>query len=217
LWVDHERSADGGLVGGSPRNHQTTIEGLYAVGDSAALYHGCCRLGGNGLLAALFGARIGARALVSYLEGARRAAEPSAAALADAKKRYKRLCRRKQGDFSAAEIHDRLRVTMETALGLRPPGDEDDLDALCDAGADAGPGDASTRANRGAPAVRDLERMLLFARACAASRGERERDDAPRALKVHVSEDDGEIALTVDAIDVEDMPAEPRRYAEAAP
>ena len=40
------------------------IEGLYAVGDVQQRYHGSCRLGGNGLLAELYGAHLCAEALV---------------------------------------------------------------------------------------------------------------------------------------------------------
>ena len=33
LWADYEKSADGGLNPTSPRNHQTNIPGLYAIGE----------------------------------------------------------------------------------------------------------------------------------------------------------------------------------------
>ena len=36
-------------------NHETNIEGLYAVGECASIYHGANRLGGNSLLAAFYG------------------------------------------------------------------------------------------------------------------------------------------------------------------
>ena len=50
LWVDYERTADGGLRSGSPRNQQTNIPGLYAIGECDYQYHGANRLGANSLL-----------------------------------------------------------------------------------------------------------------------------------------------------------------------
>jgi succinate dehydrogenase / fumarate reductase, flavoprotein subunit len=54
LWADYERTADGGLVPGSPRNHQTNIPGLYAMGECDYQYHGANRLGANSLLSCIF-------------------------------------------------------------------------------------------------------------------------------------------------------------------
>lgn len=54
LWCDYERSADGGLVEGSVRNHQTAIPGLYAIGECDYQYHGANRLGANSLLSCIF-------------------------------------------------------------------------------------------------------------------------------------------------------------------
>lgn len=41
-------------------NHETSIDHLYAVGECASMYHGANRLGGNSLLAALYGGRVAA-------------------------------------------------------------------------------------------------------------------------------------------------------------
>ena len=54
LWVDYERTADGGLKLGSPRNQQTNIPGLYAIGECDYQYHGANRLGANSLLSCIF-------------------------------------------------------------------------------------------------------------------------------------------------------------------
>jgi succinate dehydrogenase / fumarate reductase flavoprotein subunit len=54
LWADYERSAEGGLTPGSPRNHQTNIAGLYAIGECDYQYHGANRLGANSLLSCIF-------------------------------------------------------------------------------------------------------------------------------------------------------------------
>src|SRR4029450_13775587 len=44
LWVDYERTAAGGLVPGSPRNQQTNVPGLFAIGECDYQYHGANRL-----------------------------------------------------------------------------------------------------------------------------------------------------------------------------
>ncbi|HEX4132053.1 MAG TPA: succinate dehydrogenase flavoprotein subunit [Pirellulales bacterium] len=54
LWVDYQRSADGGLVPGSPKNQVTNIPGLYAIGECDYQYHGANRLGANSLLSCIF-------------------------------------------------------------------------------------------------------------------------------------------------------------------
>jgi succinate dehydrogenase / fumarate reductase flavoprotein subunit len=54
LWADYERTAAGGLVPASPRNQQTNIPGLYAIGECDYQYHGANRLGANSLLSCIF-------------------------------------------------------------------------------------------------------------------------------------------------------------------
>ncbi len=54
LWADYQRTAAGGLVVGSPVNHQTSIENLYAIGECDYHYHGANRLGANSLLSCIF-------------------------------------------------------------------------------------------------------------------------------------------------------------------
>ncbi|MBA3482128.1 MAG: succinate dehydrogenase flavoprotein subunit [Pirellulales bacterium] len=54
LWADYDRTAEGGLTPGSPRNHQTNIPGLYAMGECDYQYHGANRLGANSLLSCIF-------------------------------------------------------------------------------------------------------------------------------------------------------------------
>ena len=51
----------GGLAVDS--EHRTSIENLYAVGECASRYHGANRLGGNSLLAAIYGGKVAAKAI----------------------------------------------------------------------------------------------------------------------------------------------------------
>ncbi len=54
LWADYEKTEKGGLMPGSPRNQQTNIPGLFAIGECDYQYHGGNRLGANSLLSCIF-------------------------------------------------------------------------------------------------------------------------------------------------------------------
>ena len=47
------------------RRHRTSIPGLYAAGECASQYHGANRLGGNSMLAAIYGGRVAARDILA--------------------------------------------------------------------------------------------------------------------------------------------------------
>ncbi len=69
LWVDYERTAEGGLVAGSPRNQQTNVPGLFAIGECDYQYHGANRLGANSLLSCIFSGLIVAPGIEKLLKG----------------------------------------------------------------------------------------------------------------------------------------------------
>ena len=50
----YQRTASGGLALGSPRNQQTNVPGIYAIGECDYQYHGANRLGANSLLSCIF-------------------------------------------------------------------------------------------------------------------------------------------------------------------
>ena len=54
LWADYDKNGDGGLLAGSPKNHQTNLPGLFAIGECDYQYHGGNRLGANSLLSCIF-------------------------------------------------------------------------------------------------------------------------------------------------------------------
>jgi succinate dehydrogenase / fumarate reductase flavoprotein subunit len=68
VWVDYERTADGGLAIGSPRNQVTNIPGLYAIGECDYQYHGANRLGANSLLSCIFSGLMVAPGIESLLK-----------------------------------------------------------------------------------------------------------------------------------------------------
>jgi succinate dehydrogenase / fumarate reductase flavoprotein subunit len=49
-------------------HHKTSIDNLYAIGECASIYHGANRLGGNSLLAAVYGGKVAASDITSLAE-----------------------------------------------------------------------------------------------------------------------------------------------------
>jgi succinate dehydrogenase / fumarate reductase flavoprotein subunit len=68
LWVDYQRTDEGGLQIGSPLNQVTNIPGLYAIGECDYQYHGANRLGANSLLSCIFSGLIVAPTLENWLK-----------------------------------------------------------------------------------------------------------------------------------------------------
>ncbi len=70
LWVDFEKDeTTGGMARVHPKNHATSIPGLYAAGECDFAYHGANRLGANSLLSASFSGRVAGDSAVAYLKG----------------------------------------------------------------------------------------------------------------------------------------------------
>ncbi len=69
LWVDFAKNeTTGGLTEGDPRNHQTSIPGLFAVGECDYQYHGANRLGANSLLSCLTTGQVVGPGVVNYVK-----------------------------------------------------------------------------------------------------------------------------------------------------
>jgi succinate dehydrogenase / fumarate reductase flavoprotein subunit len=65
----------GGMSRVSPKNHATTIPGLFACGECDSAYHGANRLGANSLLSASFSGRVAGDATVAYVKGLKETSE----------------------------------------------------------------------------------------------------------------------------------------------
>ena len=121
LWADYERTADGGLQPGSPRNQQTNIPNLFAIGEADYQYHGANRLGANSLLSCIFAGLFvapGIRNLLSsQAKGA--AAEQPASLFETARKVHQtaqeELTRRPAGGENPYAIHKELGDLMTRA------------------------------------------------------------------------------------------------------
>jgi succinate dehydrogenase / fumarate reductase flavoprotein subunit len=189
LWVDYERDERGSLKVGSPRNHATSIPGLYAVGEVDYQYHGANRLGANSLLSCIYGGMVTGPAVAAYRRSMRRSALDLPRSLFDkAEKRadedYQRILTQNQGEGDAENayrLHAELGevmlrdCTIERHNGaldkvIEKIGELEERSALVRCT------DTSARVNQGAPFVRHLENMLVLARVIA--EGARRRDES---------------------------------------
>ncbi len=120
LWVDYEKSGTGGLVEGSPRNQQTNIPGLYAIGECDYQYHGANRLGANSLLSCIF---TGLFCAPGVIAGGRSPAgtEPLfAAAIRRQEERHRALLSRTAGAENPYDLHQELgNIMTRTATVVR--------------------------------------------------------------------------------------------------
>jgi succinate dehydrogenase / fumarate reductase flavoprotein subunit len=121
LWADYERTAAGGLVPGSPRNHVTNLPGLYAIGECDYQYHGANRLGANSLLSCIFSGLFVAPGIENYLKSVPggTASDQAAAlydqAVAQHQARQQQLLSRRGGSENPYLLHQELGEVMTKA------------------------------------------------------------------------------------------------------
>jgi succinate dehydrogenase / fumarate reductase flavoprotein subunit len=185
LWVDFEKSADGKLVVGSPRNQATNIEGLYAAGEVDYQYHGANRLGANSLLSCIYGGIVAGPAIASYVRnlGASSFDLKSSVFEKAAKRERERYdaILGMNGTENPYVIHGELAqvmlrdCTIERHNGVLGKVIAK-IDELEDRWHAIGVPDTSSRANQGAQFVRHLRNMLIFARVIA--QGAQNRDES---------------------------------------
>jgi succinate dehydrogenase / fumarate reductase flavoprotein subunit len=120
LWVDYERTPAGGLKMGSPRNQQTTIPGLYAIGECDYQYHGANRLGANSLLSCIFSGLIVGPSAETVLGSMKGAAGDQPASLYESARKQQQemhdhLLTRSTGGENPYTIHQQLGDVMTKA------------------------------------------------------------------------------------------------------
>ncbi|WP_437779181.1 succinate dehydrogenase flavoprotein subunit [Sorangium sp. So ce1097] len=189
LWVDYEADARGSLKVGSPRNHATSIPGLYAVGEVDYQYHGANRLGANSLLSCIYGGLVCGPAVASYQKSIRRSALDLPRSIFDkAEKRaeadYQRILTQNQDakqPENAYRLHQELGDMMLRDCTIERDNATLDrvLEKIGELEERAGrikSTDTAPRVNQGAQFVRHLENMLVLARVIA--EGARRRDES---------------------------------------
>lgn len=121
MWVDYQRSADGGLVLNSPTNHVTNIPGLYAIGECDYQYHGANRLGANSLVSCIFSGLVvgtGVETLLKGLPHGAAADQPAAlfaTALSQHEHMHHQLLNRPNGRENPYLLHQQLGEIMTKA------------------------------------------------------------------------------------------------------
>jgi succinate dehydrogenase / fumarate reductase, flavoprotein subunit len=173
LWVDFERSADGGIQPGSPRNHATNIPGLYACGECDYAYHGANRLGANSLLSASYSGRVAGEAVVSYLKGLAvgRASmtRDAVEAETDRQQAINAELMRADGPDNPYRIQKDLGLLMTAKVGVVRSNPElatalGDLEILQERLGNASLGESSTWVNQSLAFARQLRDMIELAR-----------------------------------------------------
>jgi len=215
LWVDYERTAEGGLGIGSPRNHQTNVPGIFAVGECDYQYHGANRLGANSLLSCIFSGLVVAPGVAGLMEATdRRPAAGELSSLGDRavrehQARFKALLARGQEGENPYLLHQQLgKIMTEAATVVRHNRDLDRayerVVELEERAAHSAVSDTGTWTNQNVVFARALQDMFPLARTML--KGARARDECRGA------HDKPESAMPqVDAAD----PAERRRQAGA--
>jgi succinate dehydrogenase / fumarate reductase flavoprotein subunit len=123
LWVDWEKDASTGMMKQpSPRNHQTSIPGLFACGECDGAYHGANRLGANSLLSASYSGRVCGESAAAYLKGLDRGnVEVPESVFADEKKRQDGINNAvlsSQGDENPFLLHKELGELMRAKAAI---------------------------------------------------------------------------------------------------
>jgi succinate dehydrogenase / fumarate reductase flavoprotein subunit len=178
LWVDFEKDPHtGGMRPDSPRNHATSIPGLYACGECDYAYHGANRLGANSLLSASYSGRVAGESVVAYLRGQARSGAPPAATFAAEVARQKAINGRlmtSEGKHNPYQLHRQLGALMTAKVGVvrdnreleAAIGELHDLEAAC---ARVNLGEGSTWANQTLAHAHQVYDMVKLAQVIAAS------------------------------------------------
>jgi succinate dehydrogenase / fumarate reductase flavoprotein subunit len=117
LWVGYEKDAQtGGIVRAHPKNHATTIPGLYACGECDFAYHGANRLGANSLLSASYSGRVAGDATAAYLKSLKSSSDKLPQSAYDAEKKRQEEINQalltRTGGENASTLHHKLGEVM---------------------------------------------------------------------------------------------------------
>ncbi|MCQ2771570.1 MAG: FAD-binding protein, partial [Clostridia bacterium] len=103
------------------KNHRTSIENIYAVGECASIYHGANRLGGNSLLAAVHSGRVAAADIKA--NNNENEIESFGDYIEQENKTLNAMCQVENGKSPIA-IFNNLATIMKSNLGIVRSGDD---------------------------------------------------------------------------------------------
>lgn len=189
LWVDYEKNERGSLKAGSPRNHATSLSGLYAVGEVEYQYHGANRLGANSLLSCIWGGMATGPAIASYRKNLKKSGyDVESSVFERATKReqdkFDRILKQNQDKDKGENpfaLHEELSEMMlrDCTIERHNPTLEKVIAKIEEIGErtkNVKTLDQSLRANQSAQFVRHLENMIVTARVIA--EGAKARDES---------------------------------------
>ncbi len=197
LWVDFAKDeTTGGLTEGNPRNQQTSIPGLFAVGEAEYQYHGANRLGANSLLSCLTGGQLAGPGIVNYVKHLKKSADdlPSSlfeSALKEQTTKYETLAA-STGTENPYKIHEELGDTMTENVTVvryndRLKATDAKIQELMERVENVSIADSSNWTNQLIPFTRQLKNMLHLSRAITLgalardeSRGAHYKPDFPK-------------------------------------
>ena len=214
LWCDYDRTAEGGLERGSPRNQQTNLPGIFAVGECDYQFHGANRLGANSLVACIFSGLSVAPGVAAYIGNLpQRPAVEQPSSLYDREARkhraeYEGLLARSDGGPNPYRLHAELGRIMTAAATVVRQNDKlteayGEVSELQRQAHDCSLSDTGTWANQNLIFVRVLQDMFPLAKTIL--KGALARDECRGA---HYKPE-----FAMPEVDAED-PAERRRQAE---
>ncbi|MHC1722783.1 MAG: FAD-dependent oxidoreductase [Aminipila sp.] len=195
------------------KEHQSSIEGLYAAGECACQYHGANRLGGNSTLGAIYGGMVAGKSAISYVS----LAEKNTNVVVSAEKIKRRLicaeseiikketeiAKYKTGEIPPTEILKELRTIMNNSMGIERNEVQlinglRKLNVLATRAKDMGAGELTVTE----PVV--VENMLYIAKALLLSAIERKESRGAHIRKDYPKKDDSQYKKTTVASYFED-------------
>jgi succinate dehydrogenase / fumarate reductase flavoprotein subunit len=216
LWADYVRGKDGGLEPENPRNQQTDIPGLYAMGECDYHYHGANRLGANSLLSCIFTGLFAAPGIEKLLGSLKTSATDAkfdslhTGAVATKQAEHDALLKQSGGgDENPYEIHHQLGEEMTKAATVVRRNDQIEaaitkVNELCERSQRCSLSDTGAWTNQNVMFTKALRDMFPLAKAIL--KGALMRDESRGA---HYKPDFTMPGLTADD------PAERRHQAEA--
>ena len=99
-------------------NHETNIRNLYAIGECASIYHGANRIGGNSLLAALYGGKVAADDIASRGSEGTPGDAPDFSGELEAARAELSVHASSSSKFPVMYVRDMLADTMNVNMGI---------------------------------------------------------------------------------------------------
>jgi succinate dehydrogenase / fumarate reductase flavoprotein subunit len=118
ILVSFEKDGNtGGMMRVHPKNHATTIPGLYACGECDSAYHGANRLGANSLLSATYSGMVAGEASAAYVKAlGKRSTETASIHFEGEKRRQEEINEQlasSDGNENAFALHRQLGELMQ--------------------------------------------------------------------------------------------------------